>query len=98
MERKAARESRDGQRTRFRISDQDIAADGARADSVSWARHVDEFREVRLSTISLFNNLPAEAWMRSGIASDNPFTVRALAFITAGHAAHHFRILGERYL
>ena len=36
--------------------------------------------------------------MRSGIASDNPFTVRALAYITAGHAAHHMDILREKYL
>jgi hypothetical protein len=77
--------------------DQDIAAAGATADRVSWAEHVDEFRAVRLSTISLFRNLPPEAWMRSGIASEKLFTVRALAFIIAGHVAHHLRILSERY-
>jgi hypothetical protein len=78
--------------------DQNIAAAGASADGIAWAAHVEEFRRVRLSTISLFANLPAEAWMRSGIASDNRFTVRAMAFIVAGHAAHHLRILRERYL
>jgi hypothetical protein len=78
--------------------DQNIAAAGAEADRVSWAAHIEEFRAVRLSTISFFANLPADAWMRSGIASDNPFTVRALAFIIAGHVAHHVRILRERYL
>jgi hypothetical protein len=78
--------------------DQNIAAEGAGADGIAWAAHVEEFRRVRLSTISLFANLPAEAWMRSGIASDNPFTVRAMAFIIAGHAEHHLRILRERYL
>jgi hypothetical protein len=78
--------------------DQDIAASGAEADRVSWAAHVEEFRRVRLSTISLFANMQPEAWMRSGIASDNPFTVRALAYIIAGHFAHHARVLRERYL
>jgi hypothetical protein len=78
--------------------DQDIAAAGAEADSIAWAAHVEEFRQVRESTISLFRNLPPEAWMRSGIASDKPFTVRALAFIIAGHLAHHVTILRERYL
>ena len=78
--------------------DQDIAALGAEADEVSWAAHVEEFRRVRLSTVSLFSNMPAEAWMRHGIASGNPFTVRALAYITAGHLAHHVTILRERYL
>jgi soluble lytic murein transglycosylase-like protein len=78
--------------------DQDIAASGAGADRVAWAAHIEEFRQVRLSTISLFRNLPPEAWMRTGVASDNSFTVRAMAFIIAGHVAHHVRILRERYL
>jgi hypothetical protein len=32
------------------------------------------------------------------VASDNEVTVRALAYIIAGHEAHHLRILRERYL
>jgi DinB superfamily len=78
--------------------DQNIAAAGAEADRVSWAAHVEEFRRVRLSTISLFRNMPSEAWSRTGIASDNRFTVRALAYIVAGHVEHHMKILRERYL
>ena len=78
--------------------DQDVAAAGARADAVAWAAHVEEFRRVRLSTISLFANMPADGWSRTGIASGNVFTVRALAYIIAGHLAHHVRILRERYL
>ena len=78
--------------------DQNIAADGAEAGNISWASHIEEFRHVRLSTIALFRNLPPEAWKRTGIASGNPFTVRAMAFIIAGHAVHHVRILRERYL
>ena len=78
--------------------DQNIAASAARADTIAWAAHVEEFRRVRLATISLFANMPAQGWRASGIASDNRFTVRALAYIIAGHFAHHFRILNERYL
>ena len=78
--------------------DQNIAAAGAAADQVSWAAHVEEFRRVRLATISLFRNMPAEGWTRSGIASDNRFTVRALAYIIAGHFAHHVAVVRERYL
>ncbi len=78
--------------------DQNIAAAGARANETSWEGHVDEFERVRLSTLSLFENMPPEAWTRSGIASDNPFTVRALAYVVAGHATHHLTILRERYL
>jgi uncharacterized damage-inducible protein DinB len=78
--------------------DQDICVAGAEADNVSWASHVEEFRAVRLATIAFFQNLPAEAWLRRGIASENPFTVRALAYIAAGHVMHHMTILSERYL
>jgi len=78
--------------------EQEVAAAGAVADGVPWAAHVQEFRRVRESTISLFRNMPADGWMRKGIASGNPFTVRALAYIIAGHLAHHVRILRERYL
>jgi len=78
--------------------DQNIAAAGAAADNIPWSAHVEEFRAVRQSTISLFHNMPAEVWTRSGIASDNHVTVLALAFITAGHVAHHVKILRERYL
>jgi uncharacterized damage-inducible protein DinB len=78
--------------------DQEIAAAGAQADHVAWSAHVEEFRQVRLATISLFRNLPPEAWGRTGMASGNRFTVRALAYITAGHLTHHVTILRERYL
>jgi uncharacterized damage-inducible protein DinB len=78
--------------------DQDIAASAAGADRISWAAHIEEFRRVRLATISLFTNMPLEGWMRTGIASDNLFTVRALAYIIAGHSAHHVKILSERYV
>src|ERR1700722_18627971 len=50
--------------------DQDIAAAGAEADAVSWAAHVEEFRQVRMATISLYRNMPAVGWAKSGIASD----------------------------
>jgi hypothetical protein len=77
--------------------DQNVAASGSEADRVTWAAHVEEFRRVRLSTISMFGNMPPEAWARGGIASDNPFTVRALAYIIAGHLTHHVKLLRERY-
>jgi DinB superfamily len=77
--------------------DQNVAASGAEADRVTWAAHVEEFRRVRLSTVSMFSNMPAEAWARGGVASDKPFTVRALAYIIAGHLIHHLNLLQQRY-
>ena len=78
--------------------DQNIAVAGAKADDISWGRHIEEFRVVRLATLAFFRNLAADAWPRTGVASGNPFTVLALAYITAGHVAHHVAILEERYL
>jgi hypothetical protein len=78
--------------------DQNIGAAGAEADRVSWLNHVEEFRHVRLSTISLFKNLPPDAWSRHGIADGKSFTLRALAFIIPGHLAHHIAVLRDRYL
>lgn len=77
--------------------DQDISAAGAHADDYSWGRHMEEFRTVRLATLSFFRNLAAEAWTRTGTASGNPFTVKAVAYIIAGHVAHHLAILREKY-
>lgn len=78
--------------------DQDVAVTRAGADDRSWRSHLDEFRSVRAATLSLFRELPDEAWMRRGVASGNPFTVRSLAYICAGHCAHHVKVLRERYL
>lgn len=78
--------------------DQNISVAGASANGVSWAGLRDEFSNVRKATISFFENLPADAWMRTGIASDNPFTVNSLAYIIAGHVDHHRRVIAERYL
>jgi hypothetical protein len=78
--------------------DQDVAARTAEADAVPWSAHVDEFHTVRLASISLFRNLPADAWLRTGVASEKRFTVRSLAFIIPGHVEYHLRALRERYL
>jgi hypothetical protein len=78
--------------------DQNVAVAAAHGDAIPWARHVDEFRAARAASIAFFRNLPGDAWLRAGIASDNRFTVRALAYLAAGHVAHHWKILEERYL
>jgi hypothetical protein len=78
--------------------EQETAVRAADADGISWAAHVEEFRCVRMASLSLFENMPSDAWMHAGIASDNRFTVRSLAYITAGHLTHHVALLRERYL
>jgi len=56
-----------------------------------------EWGDVRRATIALFRNLPAPAWRRRGVASDQPISVRALAYIIAGHVRHHVAVLDARY-
>lgn len=57
-----------------------------------------EFEKVRRSHILLFESLDPEAWLRTGVASGHPVSVRALAAIMVGHVRHHEAILRERYL
>lgn len=87
-----------GQQGAFPSFDPDSCAVNGRANDLAWARHVDEFEAVRASTLALFRGLPEEAWQRTGTASGNLFSVRALAYITAGHLDHHLAIVREKYL
>jgi uncharacterized damage-inducible protein DinB len=58
----------------------------------------DEFEHVRRANLFLLRSLDDEAWLRRGTASDNEVSVRALAYIMAGHEVHHMQILRTRYL
>jgi hypothetical protein len=77
--------------------DQTIAAQHAGAGERPWLTLVEEFGRIRSSTLDLFQNLSLDAWSRRSVASDNSFTVRALAYIAAGHVIHHVSILKQRY-
>jgi len=57
----------------------------------------EEFGLLRAATIAFFKSLQKEAWQRRGVANKNEVSVRALAFIVAGHELHHRLILEERY-
>ena len=52
-----------------------------------------EFAHVRGSHLYFFKHLPLDAWLRRGIVIDHPATVRAFAYVMAGHAKHHLDIL-----
>ena len=57
-----------------------------------------ELEAVRQSTLFLFRHMDEEAWTRRGIANNAEVSVRALAYIIAGHELHHREILNTRYL
>jgi len=59
---------------------------------------IEDYIAVRRATVSLFRNLDEPAWIRRGVANRNEISVRALAYIIAGHELHHRRILEENYL
>ena len=63
----------------------------------SLAALVEEFASVREATLSLLRGLDKAAWTRRGVASENEVSVRAIAYIIAGHELHHRKLLQERY-
>lgn len=67
-------------------------------DASTLADLMAEFESVRKSTVALYRGFTDDAWLRSGVASGGEVTVRALAWITAGHELHHVALLREKYL
>lgn len=61
------------------------------------AELIEDYIAVRRATLTLLRNLDEAAWTRRGIANKNEVSVRALAYIIAGHELHHRRILEEKY-
>jgi hypothetical protein len=78
--------------------EQDAVVRLAAADERPWGSHLDEFAAIRAATVALFDGLPLTAWDRRGIASDKEVSVRALAYICAGHVTHHLDVLRTHYL
>jgi hypothetical protein len=56
-----------------------------------------EFAAVRQSTLALLRGLDEAAWLRRGTANNSEASVRALAYIIAGHELHHVADFQQRY-
>ena len=78
--------------------DQDSYVKYSGANARSVADLLEEFTAVRIATIALFNSFGAEAWTRSGVANRHTLSVRAAAYIIAGHELHHIKSIQENYL
>ena len=76
--------------------DENAYVDNAPFDACAFGDLLAEFAFVRRGNLAFLRQLPAQAWLRFGIASDNPVSVRALAYILVGHARHHLLILRKR--
>ena len=69
----------------------------SKSDARTVADLAAELAAVRESSVRLFESLPDDAWTRHGTVNGRGVSVRALAYITAGHAKHHLNVLRERY-
>jgi len=77
--------------------DENVYAETGGFDERPFADIVLEFRAVRAASIALFAGLAPDDLLRRGAANDSPVSVRALAWIIAGHEVHHRTLLIERY-
>ena len=62
-----------------------------------FAELIEDYIAVRRATLTLLRNLDESAWNRRGTANKNEASVRALAYLIAGHELHHRKILEEKY-
>ena len=86
-----------GDRTPIEGFEQDDYVTNGPFASLPIAELIEDYIAVRRATLTLFRNLDEQAWLRRGIANNNEVSVRALAYIIAGHEIHHRRILEDRY-
>ena len=77
--------------------EENLYVPAGRFDARPVAELVDGWRVVRAATLALFRGLDEEALLRRGVANDRPTSVRTLAWLAVAHAAHHLRVLRERY-
>lgn len=72
--------------------------DNANANDRSLQDLLTEFSAVRHASLLLFKSFSQNQLIRTGIASGNEVSVRAIGFIIIGHQKHHQNIFQERYL
>ncbi len=78
--------------------EQDDYVRGANFSECRFKDMLEEFTCVRRASVLLFQQLSTEAWLRHGTASQMGVSVRALAYIIAGHEIYHRNALKEKYL
>jgi len=78
--------------------DEKVWAENAKVHKRKWKEMVNEFKSVRKGTEKLFRSFDNEQLLSTGTASNNTINVLALGFICAGHAAHHIKVIKDKYL
>ncbi|HEX7879088.1 MAG TPA: DinB family protein [Candidatus Eisenbacteria bacterium] len=77
--------------------DENVYVAAAGSDRRTAADLAGELVALRMANLAFFHSLDDVAFGRIGVANDVPVSVRALAFIMAGHTEHHLGVIGERY-
>ncbi len=78
--------------------DQDLYTKNSNANARDIETMLDEYADVRRSSIALFASFTDEMLLRPGTADGHSVTVRGLIYHVAGHEQHHLNIIRERYL
>jgi hypothetical protein len=77
--------------------DQDAWVPASGADDRAVVEHLAEWAAVRTGLVSLLRGLPEAAWSARGVASGVEVSVRALAWMVAGHELHHRTVWRDAY-
>jgi hypothetical protein len=85
-------------RTELPGFEQDDYVPAGRFDDRPWEDLIGEFEAVRRANILMFRGFDGDAWSRRGVASENEMSVRALAYVIAGHELHHMGVIRAKYL
>jgi len=78
--------------------EQDDYVAQANADTQTLYRLLEEFSNIRTSTINLYSSLDEEKLIKKGISNKNEMSVEMIGYIISGHTLHHAKIIEERYL
>jgi uncharacterized damage-inducible protein DinB len=82
-----------GDQTPLAGYEQDDYVRESNANGRSLADLAAEHEAVRRATIALFKSMAEQAWLRRGAANNAEVSVRALAYITAGHEQRHLELM-----
>lgn len=78
--------------------DEDWYVDNSNGNDRDFKELLEEFTNIRKSSISLFKSFTNEMLLMKGTANGSILSVRALGFIIAGHHLHHLKVIKEKYL
>ncbi|MDW7694800.1 DinB family protein [Flammeovirgaceae bacterium SG7u.111] len=77
--------------------DEQLLGGNTNADNLPLEAIIEEFKELRKASITLFKNSSDEMLMRTGICYNVEISALALGFMLIGHQMHHLQVMEERY-